>query len=343
MAAFQFSSMRALLYTAESLPLPVLNRIISGKEVEKPTAEQQAALIQLGRDLISRDAKDFAEGIYPWSVYRPYDSIFSHGPRWARVMLDGAVSSYRRRKNKIKEFSRDADDVSRFPEYYRRNFHHQTDGYLSEFSAEIYEHQVELLFRGLAQPMRRRLLRPMVEHLGEGDNLHILEYACGSGAFTRQLAEVFPKAQITSVDLSPSYVKHARNVLSDKKNVNFLVADAENLPFKDATFDAVVGVYLHHELPRDVRKNVCRETLRVVKPEGFWGLVDSLQLGDIPELDWALRQFPKTFHEPFYKDYIGYPLRDLVRELNLGFTPKEESHFFSKVVYHHGKGSPSQE
>jgi hypothetical protein len=80
-----------------------------------------------------------------------------------------------------------------------------------------------------------------------------------------------------------------------------------------------------------------------MKPEGFWGFLDSLQLGDIPELDWALRQFPKTFHEPFYKDYIGYAFQDLIRDLNVGFVPQEESHFFSKVVYHHGKGSPSQE
>ncbi len=41
------------------------------------------------------------------------------------------------------------------PEYYGRNFHYQTEGYLSEESAELYEHQTEILFMGTLGLMRR--------------------------------------------------------------------------------------------------------------------------------------------------------------------------------------------
>ncbi len=341
-AALQYSTLRALLYTLESLPLPLINRWIAGKVPYKPTREEQNALIREGRALLKTDARDFARGVYPLTVYSP-EPVWRHVPRLGKVLLDGAMASYRRRKNRIKEFSSDSDEISRFPNYYQRNFHHQTDGYLSETSAELYEHQVELLFRGLAQPMRRRLLAPMVKALGDGTGINILEYACGSGAFTRMLAEVFPRATITAVDLSPSYVKHARSQLSDKKNVHFLTMDAEHFSFKDETFDAAVGVYLHHELPRAVRKSVCLETFRVLKKGGFWGMLDSLQLGDMPELDWALNEFPKTFHEPFYKDYIGYPLLKLLSEAGLPGPFNQEVHFLSKVVTHQGKAEPSQE
>ncbi len=38
--------------------------------------------------------------------------------------------------------------ADRYPSYYRRKFHFQSDGYLSEASAERYDHQVEVLFGG---------------------------------------------------------------------------------------------------------------------------------------------------------------------------------------------------
>ena len=49
------------------------------------------------------------------------------------------------------------------PDYYRQNFHFQSDGWLSEHSAAIYDTQVEVLFTGAADVMRRRALKPIAE------------------------------------------------------------------------------------------------------------------------------------------------------------------------------------
>ena len=54
-------------------------------------------------------------------------------------------------------------DKERFPPYYRRTFHWQTDGYFSEHSAEMYELGVELLFRGTADVMRRQIIPPITQ------------------------------------------------------------------------------------------------------------------------------------------------------------------------------------
>ena len=49
----------------------------------------------------------------------------------------------------------DTTDPSLYPDYYQ-NFHHQTDGYLSDHQA-LYDLQVEILFNGSADAMRRRV------------------------------------------------------------------------------------------------------------------------------------------------------------------------------------------
>ena len=58
-------------------------------------------------------------------------------------------------------------EAAHYPAYYRRNFHFQSDGYLSAASARRYDHQVEVLFGGGAAAMRRQALVPLREALCE--------------------------------------------------------------------------------------------------------------------------------------------------------------------------------
>ena len=73
------------------------------------------------------------------------------------------------------------------------------------------------------------------------------------------------------------------------------------------------------------------EGARLLKAQGFYGLVDSLQLGDVPIFDQALKRFPVDFHEPFYKNYIKHPMPDLLTEAGLSDV-EEGTGFFSKWV-----------
>ena len=74
----------------------------------------------------------------------------------------------------------------------------------------------------------------------------------------------------------------------------------------------MTSVYLFHELPRNARRNVVREMLRVVKPGGLVVLEDSAQPSESPDLASVLHGFPREFHEPFYEDYLGDDLGALL-------------------------------
>jgi ubiquinone/menaquinone biosynthesis C-methylase UbiE len=230
----------------------------------------------------------------------------------------------------------------RYPRYYRRKFHFQTDGYLSEASAERYDHQVEVLFGGGAAAMRRQALMPLraaVRHAGGPGRARLLDIGCGTGAFLREVKRNYPRLAVSGLDLSAPYLAVARRRLAAWSRVELVEAAAEAMPFPAADFDIVSCLYLLHELPPRVRRAVVAEIRRVLKPGGILILVDSLQTGDEPDYDALLDYFPLAFHEPYYASYL---VENLDQLLSTGFTPEERSlAYFTKVVtYRCGGFSP---
>jgi len=327
---------RAGLYAAESIPLLALQRWLgTGYEpTVTPPREAQQAVFRALRDLLERDAENIARGIYPISVLAPNDTPLGHLGGYLKLLIDSISVARRRKERRPREFAgRAADYAEEVPEYYRRNFHFQTDGYLSESSADLYEHQVEILFRGVADAMRRAVIPPLKKHFAKSDGrgLHLLELAAGCGSATRFVARAFPRARITCVDLSTPYLRTARRRLREFDRVSFAPGDATDLDLRGERFDGVYSVFLFHELPRRERESVLAEALRVAKPGAIHVDVDSLQQGDVPELDWALEAFPERFHEPFYRDYARQDLAAMTRAT--GFEGvRSETAFLSKVV-----------
>lgn len=80
--------------------------------------------------------------------------------------------------------------------------------------------------------------------------LDVLEYGCGTGGHAFPLAE--RGANVTGIDISDVAVDRARQRIDGSHRLRFEVADAEALPFADATFDLVCGTsILHHlDLPK---------------------------------------------------------------------------------------------
>lgn len=336
-----FGHARSVVFQAESLIGPATEFVVARKRPRLPTDDPQlfkAARKSLAQ-LIRRDSENIARGLYPVDVLTP-ESPVRHLLRFPEMLLEGVQLVRRRHEKSSHEFSSEAqDELNELPDYYRRNFHFQGDGYLSHRSARLYDHQVDILFAGCADAMRRLLLPPLrarLEVQSEEDlnsrEIRILEIGCGTGRTTRFMKRMLPKAKIVALDLSSAYLKKAQADLATLKKVDFVEGKGENLPFQDASFDAVVSVFLFHELPAEIRRAVLRESLRVLKPGGVLGMVDSLQKGDVPEFDTALDQFPIEFHEPFYTHYVKNPMEKMFTELGLDQV-EVETGFFAKSVF----------
>ncbi|MBC7421277.1 MAG: class I SAM-dependent methyltransferase [Bdellovibrio sp.] len=334
-AGLYYSLARTGQFALQGYLLPWMDFLATGKKREAPPEFKNhiKEALQKIKQLHEKDLENIKNEIYPIKVLYPENPI-KHAMRYPQVLRD-AFQASKRRKEKVSDkfFEEAAEYLEDVPEYYKRNFHYQTGGYLSKISAELYEHQVEILFSGAADAMRRLLLPFMKVHFqgSQGEGLQFLEVASGTGRFSRFLALAFPKAKITCVDLSPIYLAKAREQLKEFKNINFVQGAAENLPFKEGTFDAVVSCFLFHELPMNIRQEVLAEGFDFLKSGGFLGLVDSIQKNDDKEFQWALKQFPLDFHEPFYKNYVQNPMEALLADAGLK-NVQSEAGFLSKAV-----------
>jgi ubiquinone/menaquinone biosynthesis C-methylase UbiE len=248
------------------------------------------------------------------------------------MFADLPVSNERRLAGRAEEAAA-LPEAEGLPDYYARNFHYQTDGYLSEESARLYDIQVDTLFIGTSGAMRRQALPPIAAYVHGKDQrtLSMLDVACGTGRFLGQAAQAFPALPMIGIDLSAAYIDAARTHLADRRNIQLMQGNAETAPLPDNSQDIVTSIFLYHELPGEVRRKVTREVLRVLKPGGLYVLLDSLQWGDEPSYDGLLEAFPARFHEPFYEHYLGDELGKLFSAC--GFEqPRTTLAYLSKVV-----------
>ena len=219
------------------------------------------------------------------------------------------------------------------PSYYAQDFHFQTGGYLSEASARLYDVQVETLFMGAAGLMRRAALRAVCEEVCGRDQrrMMLLDVACGTGRFLREVRLALPAIGLKGLDLSRAYLLEAGRHLRGLRAADLIEAPAEAMPLPDQSVDIATSIFLYHELPHDVRRQVTAEIARVLKPDGLFVFLDSLQMGDRPGWDGLLEGFPVRFHEPYYRDYV---LDDLeVMFSAAGLTPHSSATaFLSKLM-----------
>ena len=324
---------RSGLYFLESYPLLYIDQFIRFGKLKVPKEQlSEDDLLNEVQNLIKKDIENIKNGLYPLSALR-FENPLKHSLNLLKIYKDSIKVNFNKRNNKSKVFSKKAKAKTKeLPDYYTRNFHHQTDGYLSEESASLYDQQVEMLFRGTADLMRRMILEPMRKQFDRDERFKVLEVSSGTGVSTYPLAKTFKNARIIATDLSSDYISHSQKNYSNFKNVSFRVGQAENLEAKDNFFDAWCSTYMFHELPKNIRTEVLKEAYRVLKPGGQIYLVDSIQDGDNPLFEDLLDQFPQNFHEPFYKNYIQNPMEGMVKEA--GFESVESSYrFSSKVVW----------
>jgi hypothetical protein len=100
-------------------------------------------------------------GIYPLPV--DHDGSLFALIRRSRIFFDDLPNIHRRREGRA--YSEALNETTRGtrPRYYLQNFHYQSGGWLTEKSAELYDTQVEILFNGSANAIRRQALPQLHE------------------------------------------------------------------------------------------------------------------------------------------------------------------------------------
>jgi len=281
------------------------------------------------------DWEEAERGLYPASLL--FDAPWlDWAARYPLVWLDTPRTWNRRRERNVKDLPDDVD-LQAYPEYYLQNFHHQSDGYLSDTSASLYDLQVEILFNGNADPMRRRVLGPLVQGLRAfadrpASQLRVLDVATGTGRTLRQIRGALPQAQLVGLDLSHAYLRQANRWLSQLPGElpQLVQGNGESMPFADASMQGISCVFLLHELPAEARQNVLNDCFRLLEPGGVLVLADSVQLADSPQFELVMDNFRKAFHEPYYPDYIRDDIDQRLKQA--GFEAiSGASHFMSRV------------
>ncbi len=277
------------------------------------------AILRELAELMARDWSNIAAGHYrlPHDIVQPPGRLLANAVAYFREL--SAVNQRRQRRGNAEVFREPPPGTPKLPRYYVQNFHYQTDGYLSEHSARLYDQQVEILFAGGADAMRRQGLVYIADYLRSRrqDRVRLLDLGCGTGQFLTFVKDNWPRLQVTALDLSPAYLAEARRRLAPFSRTYFALAAAEAIPAADASQDLVTCIYVFHELPRKVRHQVAAEIARVLKPGGRLVFIDSLQEGDRTVYDSILRYFPNAYHEPYYADYIRQDLPALFEAAGL--------------------------
>jgi SAM-dependent methyltransferase len=105
----------------------------------------------------------------------------------------------------------------------------------------------------------------LVRLAGITRGMRVLDVGCGTGVVAITAART--GATVSAIDLTPPLLERAQeNARIAAVSIDFREADAEELPFADGEFDAVLSQFAHMFAPRP--EVAVREMLRVLKPGG---------------------------------------------------------------------------
>ena len=142
---------------------------------------------------------------------------------------------------------------------------------------KLYEtHLVPLIFEPYAVDLAHRLAQRSLDR--------VLEIAAGTGVVTRQMTAVLPESvSIVATDLNQPMIDMASSI-GTSRPVEWRQANAMQLPFADATFDAVVCQFGAMFFPE--KSKAFSEARRVLKSGGVfifnvWDRIEENEFADI--------------------------------------------------------------
>ena len=137
------------------------------------------------------------------------------------------------------------------------------------------------------------LKNEILQNLSKLNNLgHILEFACGNGAYTETILKSGNK--ITATDYSEEMVKYSKKNFSDNNKIIVEQANCYKTPYPTHSFDSIFMAHLIHTIAHPA--TALKESFRLLKSNGNLIIVsfttDKMKIIDKVSL---LSRYKKTF------------------------------------------------
>ncbi|CAD7701305.1 unnamed protein product [Ostreobium quekettii] len=258
------------------------------------------------------------------------------GVPWRRRCKDLEASE-------VYEIFPEIEDVSiEYPSYYTMQFHGYEEGNLSWTAAFEIESATEVIYLrnwnneditpevAMAR-MKNNIVGAILEYTKSAPVRlieDVLDVGCSVGMSTRWLAEAFPSASCTGLDLSPYFLSVAE--LCERKTtdqrpgrrIRYVHSNAEATGLPSKSYDLVNMQFVVHECPAATTVDIVREARRLLRPGGMLAVTDldprSRVMQNTPPLLYTLRKSM----EPWYDEY-----------LSMDFEGMMESEGFENVQY----------
>lgn len=108
---------------------------------------------------------------------------------------------------------------------------------------------------------------------------HILEIGCGTGEFSRLLAQ---RAEgVLAIDLSPQMIRLAQERSKLYPNIDFVTGDVMTYHLPDNQFDCIATLTTLHHLPVE---SILRKIRKALKPGGIFVCLDLYQRSNLSDL-----------------------------------------------------------
>lgn len=102
-----------------------------------------------------------------------------------------------------------------------------------------------------------------------GQRVKVLQIGFAPGSLSVKIAHILENSgELAILDPLPFQLERAKKKLSNFGSVHYFEGIGEDVPFPDASFDAIILFFLFHEIPSDVRANIMKKALRLIHKGG---------------------------------------------------------------------------